>query len=104
MNDREMDDSRGGRVEPRRMGGGGGGRGRGPKRRVDPFLADKTLKLDWRDANLLTRFITERGKIMPRRVTGLCAKNQRALQKAVKRARHLGILPYGGHRVALRNL
>ncbi len=82
---------------------GGGGRGRG-KRKVDPFLADKTLKIDWRDANLLSRFITERGKIVPRRVSGVCAKNQRHLAKAIKRSRQMALLPYGGHRVPLRNL
>ena len=86
-----------------RRGGGGLGR-RGPKRKVDPFLADKTLKIDWRDAGLLSRFITERGKIVPRRVSGVCAKNQRALAKAIKKARHMGLLPYGGHKVPFRNL
>jgi small subunit ribosomal protein S18 len=83
---------------------GPGARGRGPKRKVDPFLADKTLKIDWRDPNLLSRFITERGKVVPRRVSGVCAKNQRKLAKAIKRARHMSLLPYGGHRVPLRNL
>lgn len=90
-------DDRGGR------GGRGGGR-RGPKRKVDPFLADKTLQIDWRDPNLLSRFITERGKIVPRRVSGVCAKNQRKLAAAIKRARHMALLPYGGHRVPLRAL
>ena len=87
-------------------GGGGGGRGgrRGPKRKVDPFLADKTLQIDWKDPNLLSRFITERGKIVPRRVSGVTAKNQRKLAKAIKRARHMALLPYGGHRLPLRSL
>ncbi|MCC7382149.1 MAG: 30S ribosomal protein S18 [Deltaproteobacteria bacterium] len=86
--------------------GGRGGRGgrRGPKRKVDPFLADKTLQIDWRDPNLLARFITERGKIVPRRVSGVVAKNQRRLAKAIKRARHMALLPYGGHRTPLRSL
>lgn len=86
-------------------GGGRGGRGgrRGPKRKVDPFLADKTLQIDWKDPNLL-RFITERGKIVPRRVSGVTAKNQRKLAKAIKRARHMALLPYGGHRLPLRSL
>lgn len=86
--------------------GGRGGRGgrRGPKRKVDPFLADKTLQIDWRDPNLLSRFITERGKIVPRRVSGVTAKNQRKLAVAIKRARQMSILPYGGHRVPLRAL
>ncbi|MBX2810160.1 MAG: 30S ribosomal protein S18 [Myxococcales bacterium] len=74
------------------------------KRKVDPFVLDKTLKIDWRDAQILSRFITERGKIVPRRVSGVTAKNQRKLAKAIKTARLMGILPYGGHRVPLRNL
>lgn len=98
--DRDDRDGRGGERDGRR---GPGGR-RGGKRKVDPFLADKTLKIDWRDASLLSRFITERGKIVPRRVSGVCAKNQRALAKAIKRARHTALLPYGGHRTAMRNL
>ncbi|HJL41719.1 MAG TPA: 30S ribosomal protein S18 [Myxococcales bacterium LLY-WYZ-16_1] len=82
-----------------RRGGGGGG-----KRKVDPFLADKSLKIDWRDAQLLSRFITERGKIVPRRVSGVSAKNQRKLAKAIKQARQMAVLQYGGHRVPPRNL
>ena len=85
----------------RRRGGGGGG---GSKRKVDPFLVDKTLKIDWRDSGLLSRFITERGKIVPRRVSGVTAKNQRKLATAIKKARQMGLLPYGGHKIALRNL
>ncbi|MCA9554305.1 MAG: 30S ribosomal protein S18 [Myxococcales bacterium] len=88
---------------PRRRGGGGGGSG-GGKRKVDPFLADKTLKIDWKDPQLLMRFITERGKIVPRRVSGVSAKNQRKLAKAIKQARQMAMLPYGGHKIALRNL
>ena len=86
-------------------GGGRGGRGgrRGPKRKVDPFLADKTLQIDWKDPNLLSRFITERGKIVPRRVSGVTAKNQRKLAKAIKRARHMALLHYGGHPLPLRS-
>lgn len=86
---------------PPRRGGGGGATS---KRKVDPFLVDKNLKIDWRDANTLTRFITERGKIVPRRVSGVTAKNQRKLAKAIKTARQMGLLPYGGHKVPLRNL
>ena len=82
---------------------GGGGR-RGSKRKVDPFLIDKSLTIDWRDPQVLSRFITERGKIVPRRVSGVTAKNQRQLAKAIKRARQMGLLPFGGHRVPLRNL
>lgn len=84
--------------------GGRRGMRRGGKRKVDPFLQDKTLKIDWRDPQLLSRFITERGKIVPRRVSGIAAKNQRKLAKAIRQARQMGLLPYGGHRVSLRNL
>ncbi|MEQ8978924.1 MAG: 30S ribosomal protein S18 [Deltaproteobacteria bacterium] len=103
-NDRRGGD-RDGRDRDGRDGGrvGRGGR-RGGKRKVDPFLVDKTLKIDWRDPQLLSRFITERGKIVPRRVSGVTAKNQRRLAKAIKRARQMALLPYGGHKVPLRNL
>ena len=89
---------------PRRRGGGGGNSGGAGKRKVDPFLADKTLKIDWKDPQLLIRFITERGKIVPRRVSGVSAKNQRKLAKAIKQARQMALLPYGGHKIPLRNL
>jgi small subunit ribosomal protein S18 len=89
---------------PRRRGGGGGGSSGTGKRKVDPFLVDKTLKIDWKDPQLLMRFITERGKIVPRRVSGVSAKNQRKLAKAIKQARQMAMLPYGGHKIALRNL
>jgi small subunit ribosomal protein S18 len=79
-------------------------RGGGNKRKVDPFVVDKTLKIDWRDAQLLARFITDRGKIVPRRVSGVNAKNQRKLATAIKRARQMALLPFGGHKTALRNL
>lgn len=100
--DRDRDEKTVGRRGGRRGSAGGSG---GPgKRKVDPFIADKTLEIDWRDAQTLTRFITERGKIVPRRVSGVTAKNQRKLAKAIKTARQMGLLPYGGHRVPLRSL
>ena len=98
MNDRN---DKAPRRAPRRGAGPGGAAG---KRKVDPFLLDKSLKIDWRDAQTLSRFITERGKIVPRRVSGVTAKHQRKLAKAIKTARQMGLLPYGGHRVPLRNL
>lgn len=99
MNDRDRNDK--GPRRPQRRGAAGGG---ASKRKVDPFVLDKTLKIDWRDAQTLSRFITERGKIVPRRVSGVTAKNQRKLARAIKTARLMGLLPYGGHRVPLRNL
>ena len=74
-------------------GGRGGGRYfRKPK--VDPFVADKTLKIDYKDIDLLKRFLTPEGKIRPRRQTGVNASNQRKLARAIKRARHLALLSY----------
>lgn len=76
-------------------GGGGGGRGRfGSRRKVCAFCVDKVDIVDYKDAGKLRRFISERGKIEPRRKTGTCARHQRRLTVAIKRARHLALLPY----------
>ena len=72
---------------------GGGRRGFG-RRKVCRFCADKTLKVDYKDQGQLKYFLTERGKIIPRRISGNCAKHQREVATAVKRARMLAILPY----------
>ena len=80
-----------------RFGGGGGGRfsgGGGGRRRVDIFAADGVDEIDYKDVARLRRFLSERGKIEPRRKTGLSAKRQRALAVAIKRARHLALLPF----------
>lgn len=72
-----------------------GGRGKFvPKRKVCPFCAEKVTQIDYKDPIRLGRFITDRGKIGPRRMTGACAKHQRVLAEAIKRARHLALLPY----------
>jgi small subunit ribosomal protein S18 len=72
-----------------------GGRGRyAPMRRVCQFCLEKTQTIDYKDAGLLRRFVTERGKIKGRRKSGTCAKHQRRLAVAVKRARHLALLPF----------
>ncbi|MEX1248937.1 MAG: 30S ribosomal protein S18 [Anaerolineales bacterium] len=71
---------------------GGGRYFRRPK--IDPFAADKTLKIDYKDVELLKRFLTPEGKIRPRRQTGVTARNQRKLARAIKRARHLALLSY----------
>ena len=63
------------------------------KKKVCKFCAQK-LKIDYKDADVLRRFITERGKILPRRITGTCAKHQRALAMAIKRARIIALLPF----------
>lgn len=64
------------------------------RKKVCVFCADKTATIDYKDSNKLKRYISERGKILPRRITGNCAKHQRALTVAVKRARQIAILPY----------
>jgi small subunit ribosomal protein S18 len=64
------------------------------RRKVCRFTADKSLVIDYKDPKLLKGFITERGKIVPRRISGNCAKKQRELAVAIKRARHLALLPY----------
>lgn len=63
------------------------------KKKVCKFCAQK-LKIDYKDVDVLRRFTTDRGKILPRRITGSCAKHQRALAVAIKRARALAYLPY----------
>ena len=94
-----------------RRGGGGGGRGRGGargaqgkemgqrrslfrRRKVCKFCADKIDYIDYKDVRMLTPFVPERGKILPRRISGVCAAHQRKLQTAIKRARQLALVPY----------
>ena len=66
------------------------------KIKVCSFCADKVEVIDYKDVNKLRKFITEKGKILPSRQTGVCAKHQRALAKAIKRARVMGLLPFKG--------
>jgi small subunit ribosomal protein S18 len=85
-------------------GGGGGGRSRGGReggkryffrrRKVCKFCADKIDYVDYKDVKLLSQFVPERGKILPRRMFGTCAEHQRKLTEAVNRARHIALLPY----------
>jgi small subunit ribosomal protein S18 len=63
-------------------------------RRSCRFCSDKQLKVDFREPKILRNFITERGKIVPRRLSGNCAKHQRQITKAIKRARNLALLPF----------
>ncbi len=65
-----------------------------PKRRVCFFCRDKIEDIDYKDPALLRPYISDRGKIAPRRKSGACAKHQRRLALAIKRARHLALLPY----------
>ena len=69
-------------------------RNRKPRRKVCQFCADKVEFIDYKDVAKLRRFVSERAKILPRRITGTCAKHQRALTVAVKRARHIALMPY----------
>ena len=71
-------------------------RDRRPRRKVCAFCADKIEMIDYKDTQRLRRYLSERGKIVPRRVTGTCARHQRQLTTAIKRARHLALLPCGG--------
>ena len=65
------------------------------RKKVCVFCADKTnAGIDYKDVNKLKRYVSERGKILPRRITGNCAKHQRALTVAIKRARQMALLPY----------
>jgi small subunit ribosomal protein S18 len=65
--------------------------------KVCQFCADKHLTIDYKQSEVLRRLVTEEGKIRPRRQTGTCAKHQRVLATAIKRARHIGLLPYSGN-------
>lgn len=71
-------------------------RGRKPKRKSCAFCAEKAKDVDYKDALRIRRFVTDRGKILPRRVSGNCARHQRLLAVAIKRARELALLPYAG--------
>lgn len=111
-NRRDRDDREGGpREGGERHGGGGddGGQRGAPsgyfkaqplelsfrrKRKIDPFVEDPKLKIDYKDPKLLSRFLSERGRILPRRMTGLSAHHQRQVTRAIKRAQHLALLPY----------
>jgi small subunit ribosomal protein S18 len=97
-------------AEDRRSGGGGRGRGssrgsaeKGPggqrrslfrRRKVCKFCSEKIDYIDYKDVRLLMPFVPDRGKILPRRISGVCAPHQRALQTAIKRARQLALVPY----------
>ena len=64
------------------------------RRKVCQFCADKTEVIDYKDVEKLRKYVTERGKILPKRITGTCAEHQRAVTTAIKRARIVALLPY----------
>ena len=79
------------------QGGGGGGGARRPffrRRKTCPFSGANAPKIDFKDVKLLQRYVSERGKIVPSRITAVSALKQRELAKAIKRARFLALLPY----------
>ena len=79
---------------------------RGPRRRyysrprTCQFCSDKSIKIDYKDVKLLSSFITREGKIRPRRQTGTCAKHQRMIARAVKKARHMALLQFTGDQLS----
>ena len=82
---------------PRGGSGSSGGATRRPffrRRKTCPFSSDQSPKIDYKDVKLLQRFLSERGKIVPSRITAVSAKKQRLLAQAIKRARFLALLPY----------
>jgi small subunit ribosomal protein S18 len=75
---------------------GGGKRYFFRRRKVCKFCADKIDYVDYKDIKLISQFVPERGKILPRRMFGTCAEHQRKVTEAIKRARHIALLPYAG--------
>jgi small subunit ribosomal protein S18 len=69
-------------------------KGRKAKKKVCNFCVDSVNMIDYKEVGKLRRFVTERGKILPRRITGNCARHQRQLTRAIKRARHVALLPF----------
>ena len=96
-NDRAAPGGSQGGEEGDRRGGGGASGARRPfyrRRKSCPFSGPNAPKIDYKDVRLLSRFLSERGKIVPSRITAVSAKKQRELATAIKRARFLALLPY----------
>ena len=91
------------RRPPRKEGGYGRGKYT-PRRKVCNFCVDKVRFIDYKETSRLRRHLTDRGKIESRRKTGTCAKHQRALATALKRARHVALLPYTAEHIRLSGL
>ena len=79
-------------------GDGGGERRYFSKPKTCQFCGDKSLRIDYKKTDVLRKYVTEEGKIRPRRQTGACAKHQRAVAAAVKQARHIALLPFAAKR------
>ena len=82
------------RRKPKKKGGWAGSDLRRPRRRICKFCAAKVTAIDYKDIGLLRNFLSDRAKIMPRRISGTCSRHQRTLAVAVKRSRLMGLLPY----------
>ncbi len=92
---REYNSDRGGQREGRSdFKRGSNPRMRRSRRKVCQFCVDKVDEIDYKDVPKLRKFITERGKILPRRISGTCAKHQRTLTSAIKRSRNIALLPF----------
>ena len=83
-------------AEEQTMGGEGGERRFFAKPKTCQFCADKQLLIDYKKVDLLKRYVTDEGKIRPRRQTGACARHQRVVAAAIRKARHIALLPYTG--------
>jgi len=92
--DRDKRPRRGEGSEGGGEGGGAAGRKAYHRKRVCRFCTEPDISIDYKDAKALRPFITERGKILPRRMSGACAKHQREIATAIKRARNLAIIPF----------
>jgi|ERR1035438_5766525 small subunit ribosomal protein S18 len=84
----------GGRREGGAREGGPGGRFRRPRRKSCRFCQDRVVAIDYKDYNRIRTFVSDRGKIVPSRMTGTCASHQRELTQAIKRARNIALLPF----------
>jgi small subunit ribosomal protein S18 len=84
----------GNRGEGRSAGHSGGGGMRRTKRKICQFCVDKVEEIDYKDLMKIRKYLSEKGKILPRRISGTCAKHQRQLTTSIKRARHIALLPY----------
>ncbi len=73
---------------------GGGQMKRKPRKKVCQFCQEKATSIDYKEIGKLKKYVTERGKILPRRITGACAKHQRMVTRAIKRSRSIALLPY----------
>ncbi|MBI1953277.1 MAG: 30S ribosomal protein S18 [Candidatus Omnitrophica bacterium] len=82
------------RREKKEESGRGGDRHRPTRRKICKFCAEKVSAIDYQDTTRLVKFVSERGKILPRRVSGNCARHQRQMSRAIQRARAVALMPY----------